>query len=101
MEEVSSSIDNLKHEFFRVEDNVIKDIHPIRTKFVVKALFNNKLSFLRGTTMEIFDNIDIPDGHLYILRMMKECRITVDELISDFSNKELSPNQAYSIARAL
>ena len=101
MEEVSSSIDNLKHEFFRVEDNVIKDIHPIRTKFVVKALFNNKSSFLRGTAMEIFDNIDIPDGHLYILRMMKECRITVDELISDFSNKELSPNQAYSIARAL
>ena len=101
MEEVSSSIDNLQHEFFRVEDNVIKDIHPIRTKFVVKALFNNKSSFLRGTAMEIFDNIDIPDGHLYILRMMKECRITVDELISDFSNKELSPNQAYSIARAL
>ncbi|MBP5424032.1 MAG: hypothetical protein J6Y78_16490, partial [Paludibacteraceae bacterium] len=101
MEEVSSSIDNLKHEFFRVEDKVIKDIHPIRTKFVVKALFNNKSSFLRGTAMEIFDNIDIPDGHLYILRMMKECRITVDELISDFSNKELSPNQAYSIARAL
>lgn len=101
MEEVSSSIDNLQHEFFRVEDNVIKDIHPIRTKFVVKALFNNKSSFLKGTAMEIFDNIDIPDGHLYILRMMKECRITVDELISDFSNKELSPNQAYSIARAL
>ena len=101
MEEVSSSIDNLQHEFFRVEDNVIKDIHPIRTKFVVKSLFNNKLSFLKSTAMEIFDNIDIPDGHLYILRMMKECRITVDELISDFSNKELSPNQAYSIARAL
>lgn len=101
MEEVSSSIDNLQHEFFRVEDNVIKDIHPIRTKFVVKALFNNKSSFLKSTAMEIFDNIDIPDGHLYLLRMMKECRITVDELISDFSNKELSPNQAYSIARAL
>ena len=101
MEEVSSSIDNLQHEFFRVEDNVIKDIHPIRTKFVVKSLFNNKSSFLKSTAMEIFDNIDIPDCHLYILRMMKECRITVDELISDFSNKELSPNQAYSIARAL
>lgn len=101
MEEVSSSIDNLQHEFFRVEDNVIKDIHPIRTKFVVKALFNNKSSFLKSTAMEIFDNIDIPDGHLYVLRMMKECRITVDELISDFSNKELSTNQAYSIARAL
>lgn len=101
MEEVSSSLDNLQHEFFRVEDNVIKDIHPIRTKFVVKALFNNKSSFLKSTAMEIFDNIDIPDGHLYILRMMKECSITVDELISYFSNKELSPNQAYSIARAL
>jgi hypothetical protein len=101
MEEVSSSIDNLQHEFFRVEDNVIKDIHPIRTKFVVKALFNNKSSFLKSTAMEIFDNIDIPDGHLYILRMMKECSITVDELISYFSSKELSPNQAYSIARAL
>ena len=101
MEEVSSSLDNLQHEFFRVEDNVIKDIHPIRTKFVVKSLFDNKLSFLKSTAMEIFDNIDIPDCHLYILRMMKECRITVDELISDFSNKELSPNQAYSIARAL
>ena len=101
MEEVSSSIDNLQHEFFRVEDNVIKDIHPIRTKFVVKALFNNKSSFLKSTAMEIFDNIDIPDGHLYILRMIKECNITVDELISDFSNKELSPNQAYSMARAL
>lgn len=101
MEEVSSSIDNLQHEFFRVEDNLIKDIHPIRTKFVVKSFFNNKSSFLKSTAMEIFDNIDIPDGHLYVLRMMKECRITVDELISDFSNKELSTNQAYSIARAL
>ena len=101
MEEVSSSIDSLQHEFFRVEDNVIKDIHPIRTKFIVKALFNDKPSFLKVTAMELFDKIDIPDGHLFILRMMKECRITVDELISEFSNKDLSPNQAYSIARAL
>ena len=101
MEEASFSIDNLQHEFFRVEDNVIKDIHPIRTKFVVKALFDNKSSFLKCTAMEIFDNIDIPDGHLYILRMMKECGITVDDFISEFSKKELSPNQAYSIARAL
>lgn len=101
IEEVSSSIDSLQHEFFRVEDNVFKDIHPIRTKFIVKALFDDKPSFLKVTAMEIFDKIDIPDGHLYILRMMKECRITVDELISEFSSKELSPNQAYSIARAL
>lgn len=101
MEEVSTSIDSLQHEFFWVEGDVIKDIHPIRTKFVVKALFDDKPSFLKVTAMEIFDKIDIPDGHLYILRMMKECRITVDELISEFSNKELSPNQAYSIARAL
>lgn len=101
MEEVSSSIDSLVHEFFRIEDNVFKDIHPIRTKFIVKALYDDKPSFLKVTAMEIFDKINIPDGHLYILRMMKECRITVDELISDFSNKEFSPNQAYSMARAL
>lgn len=101
MEETSSLIDNLQHEYFRVEDNVIKDIHPIRTKFIVKALFDNKPSFLKGTAMEIFDKIDIPDGHLYILRTMQECNLTVDELISGFIDKKLSPNQAYSIAKAL
>lgn len=99
--EFASLIEKLQHEFFRVEDNVIKDIHPIRTKFIVKALFDNKSSFLKVTAMEIFNKIDIQDGHLYILRMMKECDITVDELMSEFSDKELSPNQAYSIARSL
>ena len=99
--EVSSLIDKLQYEFFRIEDNVFKDIHPIRTKFIVKALFGNKFLFLKNTAMEIFNKIDISNGHLYILRMMKECGITVDELISEFLSKELSPNQAYSIARAL
>lgn len=98
---VSSLIEKLQHEFFRVEDNVIKDIHPVRTKFIVKALFGDRYLLLKETAMEIYNKIDIPDGHLYILRMMKECGLTVDELIDEFSNKELSPNQAYSIARAL
>lgn len=99
--EFASLIERLRHEFFKVEDDVIKDIHPIRTKFIVKALFGNTPSFLKVTAMEIFNKIDIQDGHLYILQMMKECNLTVDELMSEFSAKELSPNQAYSIARAL
>ena len=99
--EFACLIDKLQHEFFRIEDNVIKDIHPIRTKFVVKVLFGNKSLLLKEIAMEIFDKIDIPDGHLYVLRMIKECGTTVEELISEFSDKELPPNQAYSIARAL
>lgn len=99
--EVSSLLERLQHEFFRIEDNVIKDVHPVRTKFIVKALFGDRHLLLKETAMEIFNKIDIPDGHLYILRMMKECGLTVDELIDEFSNKELSPNQAYSIARSL
>jgi len=98
---VSSLIEKLQHEFFRVEDNVIIDVHPIRTKFIVKALFGDRYLLLKETAMEIYNKIDIPDGHLYILRMMKECGLTVDELIDELSNKEISPNQAYSIARAL
>lgn len=80
---------------------MIKDIHPVRTKFIVKALFGDRYLLLKETAMEIFNMIDFPDGHLYILRMMNECGLTVDELIDEFCNKELSPNQAYSIARAL
>lgn len=99
--EFSSLIDNLKHEFFKIEDNLIKDVHPIRTKFIVKALFGNESLLLKETAMEIFNKIDISNGHLFILKMMKECGLTVEELISDFSNNELSPNQAYSIAKAL
>ena len=98
---VSSLIEKLQYEFFRIEDNVIKDAHPVRTKFIVKTLFGDRYLLLKETAMEIFNKIDIPDGHLYILRMMKECGLTVDELIDAFSNKELSPNQTYSIARSL
>lgn len=98
---VSTLVDKLQHEFFRMEGGVMKDVHPIRTKFIVKALFGNTPLFLKETAMEIFYKAEILDGHLYILRMMKECGLTIEELVSDFSHKELSPIQAYSIARAL
>lgn len=99
--EVSSLIRRIEQEFFRIEDNEIKDIHPVRTKFIVKALFGNTPKFLKDIAMEIFNKLDIREGHLYILRMAKECGLTVDMLLSEFANIILSPNQAYSIARAL
>lgn len=99
--EVSSLIKRIEQEFFKIEDNEIKDIHPVRTKFIVKALFGNTPKFLKDIAMEIFNKLDIQEGHLYILRMAKECGLTVDMLLSEFASIILSPNQAYSIARAL
>ena len=98
---VSSLVEKLQYEFFRMEDGMMKDVHPIRTKLIVKALFGNTPLFLKETALEIFYKTDIPDSHLYVLRMMKECGLTVEELISEFSHKKLSPIQAYRIARAL
>lgn len=99
--EVSSLIRRIEQEYFRLKDNEIKDIHPARTKIIVKALFGNTPKFLKDIAMEIFIKLDIQEGHHYILRMAKECGLTVDMLLSEFASIILSPYQAYSIARAL
>ena len=98
---LSSSIEKMEHEYFRIENNVFDNIHPIRTMFIVKALLGNNPTLLKEMAMDIFNNIDLSNGHFYLLRMMKVCNMNPQDLIREFNDKTLTSVQCYSVAKAL
>lgn len=98
---LSSSLTKIKQEYFRIEDGYFEDIHPVRTKFIVNALFGGEPILFKESAMKVFNHIDNVNGHIFLLRMMKECKMNATELILEFRDKELSPGQAYNVARAL
>jgi hypothetical protein len=94
-------ISNMSGEFFYCDENgLISNLHPLRTKLLKDAIFENATDVFSQEALKLYVICDLEDSYLYLIRLMNEA-VTVEKLICFMKNKHLSCSQLYGVVKSL
>lgn len=95
-------IQRLTGEFFCCESNgIIKDLHPLRTKLLKEAIFEDATEIFQNEALKLYATCDVEDPYLYVIRLMNEGVQVGDFLRYIRQVKRLSCSQLFGIVKGL
>ena len=99
---LQGQIQRLSGEFFCCDDDGILDnIHPLRTKLLKDAIFENATDLFFYEALKLYTICDVEEPYLYLIRLMHEGVQVSDFLSYMMRVKNLSCSQLFGVVKAL